>query len=117
MTRFQDGLSWLLRLFGVRRWSAVACEDLPEALRTDRIYFLTAEGHTPWSAAFLCPCGCQETIQLSLLPNDSPSWKFSVASNAYVTLHPSVWRVRGCRSHFFIRSGRLVWARGRDEVM
>ncbi|MDM9644782.1 DUF6527 family protein [Rhizobium sp. S163] len=25
------------------------------------------------------------------------------------TLHPSVWRNSGCRSHFWVRRGRIAW--------
>ncbi len=64
----------------------------------------------PWSAALLCPCGCGGSIQLSLIAGDTPSWRVRRHFNGSVTLHPSVWGKTGCRSHFFLRRGRIVWA-------
>lgn len=63
----------------------------------------------PWSAAFLCPCGCHEIIHISLLANDSPSWCLCINAKNEPTLEPSIWRKCGCGSHFFIRSGQIVW--------
>jgi hypothetical protein len=105
----------LFRILGLRRWVAVRSEDLPDAPKEGRIY-LVGEPDRPWSAALLCPCGCGEIIQLSLLRDDAPSWRVNVAPGGAVTLHPSIWRIRGCRSHFFIRSGRLIWAPERMGV-
>ena len=74
----------------------------------ERLY-LVGEDTGPWSAALLCPCGCEATIQLSLLPDDEPSRRAVRHFNGSVSLRPSVWRTRGCRSHFFLRRGRIVW--------
>ncbi|MGZ3720724.1 MAG: DUF6527 family protein [Bdellovibrionota bacterium] len=57
----------------------------------------------------LCPCGCQEVIQLSLLEDDSPRWAFSVTSKGRISVTPSVWRVRGCKSHFFVTDGAILF--------
>ncbi|WP_436175778.1 DUF6527 family protein [Mesorhizobium sp. LjNodule214] len=59
----------------------------------------------------ICPCGCRARIQLSLVPRDKPSWKAEVGCAGVVTLKPSIWRVKDCRAHFFVRAGRIVWAR------
>ncbi|WP_416234769.1 DUF6527 family protein [Paucibacter sp. PLA-PC-4] len=26
-------------------------------------------------------------------------------------MHPSIWRKDGCRSHYFVRAGRVAWVR------
>ena len=85
-------------------------DELPDALVPQRLY-LIGEQPQPWSAALLCPCGCGTTIQLSLLKADRPSWRVRRHFNGSVTLRPSIWRTRGCRSHFFLRRGRIVWSR------
>lgn len=92
-------------------------EDLPEVLAPLRLY-LVGERSRSWSAAFLCPCGCGATIQLSLVPDDTPSWRARRHFSGSVTLHPSIWRTRGCRSHFHLRRGRIVWSlsTGRSPV-
>jgi hypothetical protein len=87
----------------------VQVEELPDALQTGRLYLLGSG--SPWSAAMVCPCGCGEVIHISLLKEDSPSWTFNSDSNGMPTLSPSVWRTKGCRSHFFIRRGDVVWCK------
>jgi len=103
---------WLQRLFGVQTVKAVQTEDVPERPEARLIYLIGDEG-VPWSAAFLCPCGCRSLIQLSLLKNDSPHWSAYFHRGA-ITLHPSVWRTKGCRSHFFVREGAIKWVRAKS---
>jgi hypothetical protein len=108
--------SWFKRAFDrLRRWikplRAREVEELPDILSDDVVYLIGDDGLW-WSAAMRCPCGCMETIQLSLIQHDRPSWRAKVDPHGTVTLHPSVWRTKGCRSHFFVRDGRIVWARG-----
>ena len=101
-------LPWIYR----DRIRGVRVEELPESLRCRRLYLLG--DRQPWSAALLCPCGCGEVIQLSLLPNDSPCWTVSLDRNGLPTLAPSVWRSYGCGSHFFLRHGSVVWCQAND---
>jgi len=97
---------WLL---GKRCYSRAALvTELPENLRRDTVYVI-GESDVYWAAAFVCPCGCGEIVQLSLVANTHPSWTIEGARDGTVTLNPSVWRVRGCKSHFFIRRGQVVW--------
>jgi hypothetical protein len=65
--------------------------------------------HVPWLATFDCPCGCGELVLLSLLAADTPSWRITGSDTAEVTLAPSVLRVVGCRSHFFIERNKVRW--------
>jgi hypothetical protein len=57
-----------------------------------------------------CPCGCGESIELALIPEATPRWKLSLEQNR-PSLSPSVWKRDGCRSHFFLKKGRVVWVR------
>jgi hypothetical protein len=93
------------------RLHSVATDELPDSLAKHRLY-LIGNG-VPWAGALLCPCGCGEVIQLSLLPDDSPSWTVSFDRDGFPTLSPSVWRTKGCRSHFFLRHGRIAWCRSK----
>jgi hypothetical protein len=43
--------------------------------------------------------------------DDDPSWIACGATGDRASLHPSIWRIRGCRSHFFIKDGRIIWAK------
>lgn len=95
---------WIAR----RKFKIARAEELPDKLKRHRLYAI-GEG-VPWLAALQCPCGCGETLQLSLLENDSPRWRrLTQEKDGTATLSPSIWRSKGCRSHFFLRKGRIVW--------
>lgn len=103
----------------IRRWFSDAfrppllgasVEDLPDVLEANTVYLVGDLGE-PWSAALICPCGCGEAIRLSLIKNDRPRWKATQQPDGAVTLHPSVWRTKGCESHFILRNGRIIWAK------
>lgn len=104
-------VDWLQSLLRRGNWIGQNAEDVPDRLAPQTVYLIGDEGSSPWVAALLCPCGCAELIQLSLISHDSPSWRVHVGNNRRVTLHPSIWRVRGCHSHFFVRNGRILWAK------
>lgn len=87
--------------------------EMPSALRKERLYAI-GDRRAPWSAAMLCPCGCGAVIELTLLKSDSPSWRLSVDRKGRPTLAPSVRRLRGCRSHFLLREGRIAWCTDRS---
>lgn len=82
--------------------------DIPETFENQTIY-LVGEAEHIWAAAFLCPCGCGETVQLSLLKDARPRWHIVEHKDGTVSLSPSVWRTKGCRSHFFVRLGQIDW--------
>jgi hypothetical protein len=89
-------------------WKSQLVEDLPDSFRPRTIYLIGENGHL-WQAAMLCPCGCHAVIQLCLLAEASPKWDCLVHRDGTVSLRPSVFRNVGCRSHFILRSGRIVW--------
>lgn len=88
-------------------------EDLPDVLEQCRLY-LVGEGEYLWSVAMLCPCGCGETLQMNTLPEARPRWEVEQHQDGTATLHPSVWRKVGCRSHFFLRRGMIQWCKDED---
>lgn len=92
-----------------QRFTSVRVEDLPEVLEHGVVY-LTGDTPEPWSASLICPCGCGATISLSLVPDDEPCWRVTSTGTA-ITLRPSIWRTKGCKSHFIISGGRVHWVR------
>ncbi len=70
---------------------------------------IVAPSRQPKWAMFLCPCGCQSVITLSLQPAKRPHWSFRRSKGNRPTLQPSVWRDVGCMSHFFLEDGRIFW--------
>jgi hypothetical protein len=64
----------------------------------------------PDSLVFRCPCGCHTDIFLNLLKDAKPIWRFHISKKNKITITPSIWRKVGCKSHFFIRKGKIEWA-------
>jgi hypothetical protein len=83
-----------------------AGDDPPDRLAVRTVYVL---GQPAWRAALRCPCGCGDTVELSLLDTIRPAWTLRRDAKRRVTLSPSVWRQRGCNSHYFIEAGRVRW--------
>lgn len=83
-------------------------EELPERLDS-RFVYIVGEGDHRWFAAMLCPCSCGETVYMNLTPDSKPLWELTEHDDRTVSLHPSIWRTKGCRSHFFLRRGVVVW--------
>jgi len=93
-------------------WGMRRVEDAPDSVLPELVYLVGDVAARPWLAVFVCPCGCGEIVSLSLIRGDSPRWRARTHSDRTVTISPSIWRTRGCRSHFFIRRGKVVWAQG-----
>jgi hypothetical protein len=86
----------------------VRVEEFPDKLDRAKVY-LAGEGDNLWAAAMICPCGCGDVIKLNLLKQARPCWGVQEHSDGTVTLAPSVWRQKGCGSHFLLRHGRIDW--------
>ena len=74
-----------------------------------RSLVLAREDGEDWCVGLRCPCGCGQRLEMMLLKNVKPRWDVTFDSRGRVTLHPSVWLRTGCRSHFWIRAGKVVW--------
>lgn len=110
-------MTWLRRLWRAAwRWvwrqplpfRTVWVEDLPDILDAQHVYIVGEGGHL-WFAALLCPCGCGATVHTSFMPEGHPRWTLTVHADGTISLAPSIWRTRGCRSHFFLRRGIIAW--------
>ena len=101
---------WFLSFFRAvpTGWKTVRIEDVP-LMPEKNVMYLVGEGNYLWFVVFLCPCDCGELIQLNLLADASPRWHVTVHVDGSVTLAPSVWRTKGCGSHFFFRNGAVLW--------
>jgi len=105
-------LRWLRRAFdryGPRRGlQIVEGNSLPARLpRRDLV--LAREGEEDWCVGMRCPCGCGQGIELLLVKEAKPRWDLSVDSSEFPSLKPSVWLQTGCKSHFWLRRGRVEW--------
>ncbi|WP_367165795.1 DUF6527 family protein [Mesorhizobium sp.] len=63
----------------------------------------------PYWALFRCPCGCGDVVSLPTHPPHKPRWRIEMSLEGRPTLHPSVWRTKGCLSHFWLSDGRVYW--------
>lgn len=70
---------------------------------------LLREGDEDWCVGMRCPCGCGQRVELPLLPEVKPKWTLRTDANGCPTLAPSVWLREGCRSHYFVKAGKVVW--------
>lgn len=102
---------WLVtkeRFLPARKLLIQEGESLPERMpRRDIV--LVREGSEDWCVGMRCPCGCGQLVELPLLPEVQPRWTIQVDTRGRPSLHPSVWLRNGCRSHFFVRKGKIEW--------
>jgi hypothetical protein len=105
-------LNWLRGLWGrlerQHKLITVEGDTPPQTVRAKRIYLAHEDG-TDWAVAMLCPCGCGDRLELMLLTEVRPSWRLLVDEKGLPSLKPSVWREKGCGSHFWLKAGRIVW--------
>lgn len=106
ITKFVE---WLLPEYKYRY-----AEDFPELVKENTVYII-GDKKSPWLLAFECPCGCKQIIQLNLLKEADPNWKFKITNGNKISISPSIWRTTGCKSHFFIRNSKVDWARSRKR--
>lgn len=88
------------------------------AVRTDKIsncdigqsdFFCQLHNNKYKWVMFRCPCQCGDVITISLQSVHKPFWKLSLSQHKRPTLYPSVWRDKGCFSHFWVKDGRVFW--------
>ena len=102
-------LSGLWRtVFGEPKLRVKDVRELPDRLNAGIVY-LVGEDEYLWFAAMICPCGCGSTLHMNLMPHSRPRWKVIKHDDGSVTLAPSISRLTGCHSHFFLRRSRIVW--------
>jgi hypothetical protein len=111
--RLSDFLRSLLEAIGIVGRADLAAQFVaehpdPQSLRPGELYVVGNRQFQKW-ALFRCPCGCGETIMLSLSTKRRPSWTASIDWLGRPTLHPSVRQTAGCYSHFWLKQGRLDW--------
>lgn len=79
----------------------------PAIMANNVLYKVQHEEWPKW-ADFKCPCGCGDVISISIAEGRN-SWKLKRDFWGRPSLHPSVWRKAACKSHFWVRKGKIHW--------
>jgi hypothetical protein len=102
--------NWIARLCKRRpNYTYEFVTELPEKFKERQIYICEHEGFA-WQLNFLCPCGCKVLLYVNLLEDSKPYWRFCINKKGQISISPSLHRKVGCKSHFFVRNGKIEWA-------
>lgn len=102
--------SWLNKFGPGRKLIVVQGDSLPSRMPYRDVVLARDDGED-WCVGLRCPCGCGRVIELLVVPEASPRWNITIESTGRPTLHPSVWLKDGCRSHFWLRNGKVQWCK------
>ncbi|CQJ03924.1 DUF6527 family protein [Yersinia sp. 2544 StPb PI] len=83
--------------------------DTPPLKLPLRNLVIAREDNEDWAVAFRCPCGCGKRLELLLIKEAKPNWSINVDQRNIPTLTPSVWLQKDCKSHFWLRNGKIIW--------
>jgi hypothetical protein len=92
-----------------RKLTVINGDSLPDVMPI-RSLVLARDNTEDWCIGLKCPCGCGRTIELLVIEEANPRWDYKVDENGLPTLYPSIWLKTGCKSHFWIKNGRINWA-------
>ena len=83
-------------------------EEIPDT-SDPFVLYLVGQNQFLWNASMICPCGCEELLQMSLMPEGRPQWFVHFHRDGKISLSPSIWRTVGCKSHFFFSKNKIKW--------
>jgi hypothetical protein len=90
-----------------------AADEIPNHLPRNGAVIVGSRDNPTW-VAFDCPCVQHHRVMLNLDARRRPVW--TLRASRPLTLHPSVNELRaGTRCHYFVRSGKVHWARDTTE--
>jgi uncharacterized protein DUF6527 len=105
------------RLNRIKKWIASkkrfkydVVSELPSHL-IPRVIYIEENQKYPWQIVMICPCGCGSNLHMNLINEYDPFWEYEIDKKDRISLHPSVHRFVGCKSHFFIKKGVIIWCR------
>ncbi|MDN3582099.1 DUF6527 family protein [Mucilaginibacter flavus] len=105
---FRQLLNWIIKLFRKEElYNYQYVDDVPDQLRSGTVYLVGNAGYY-WQTVMLCPCGCSKVLYMNLMDDYNPYWKYKIVGKT-ISLSPSIDRTVGCRSHFFLTYGKIVW--------
>jgi hypothetical protein len=91
-----------------KRFRYLLADDIPPEIKPYKIYLVSNQEYQ-WQMMMLCPCGCKTILYLSLLKESKPNWTYTISNKNRISIHPSIHRKTDCKSHFYIRQGKVSW--------
>ena len=119
MNWFNNIANWINKLFS--NWFnpvfqfCIVEESLPPKLQKRVLYLVQEDGFAE-QAAMLCPCGKGHSLHMNLIPDEHPYWTLQQHEDGTASLHPSVWRKKDCRSHFWFKRGKVYWCDNKNNL-
>lgn len=86
-------------------------ERTPRDIPDGEMFLVEYNGRRYWTV-FRCPCGCGDIVTLMAVSDHGPTWHTETSKGTRPCLRPSVWRMGGCHSHFWVHDGRVFWCSG-----
>lgn len=104
-------LNYFLLKFGFIDVKVLFLEEKPpeDELPSNTIVVIGGDNWAKW-VFMKCPCGCKDVITLSLMKSYKPNWDLRMNKKGRITLSPSIWKKDGCKSHFFVKNSKFIWA-------
>lgn len=90
--------------------TAIEVENFPNVPDADKIYIVKQNGHQR-CVVMRCPCNCGDILQMPLLKGDHPYWQITNHSDGTISLSPAINKTIGCRSHFSLQHGLIIWCK------
>lgn len=91
----------------------MSADEVPDRLPRNGVALVAASGRTKW-IVFDCPCRTGHRIMLNADASRLPRWRLDRAK--HLTVFPSIdFHGNKKRCHYFIRGGRIVWAKDYDR--
>lgn len=98
------------QFFGIGYYRLAATDSNEPAVVKDNTVYVIGENSFVWYLMLRCPCGCGEIIKLNTQEDTYPSWQLQSRSKL-CSITPSIWRVVGCKSHFWLTNGKIKWVK------
>jgi len=99
----------LLRGLGLNQFKVIYLSDNPkhEDVKLNTIYIVGGKDYVKW-LYLKCPDNCGENIILNLSQSKRPVWKISFDKLGRISIYPSIHKLDGCLSHFWINKGKII---------
>lgn len=92
----------------VERMEAVPVDLAPRTLEAGKLYV----SQKYKAAVHACCCGCGAKV---VTPLSTAEWQVKEGPHG-ISVSPSIGNARPCRSHYWIRDGRVIWHRAMTDA-